>query len=110
VNSLFFSYRRVDGSGTVKHIYERLKSRLPQWTFFYDHHVLAPGENLPERLRQEITSAEVVLCVIGRRWVELLKERRTGGEIDHVREEVRLALGTGNKVIPLVVESASMPK
>ncbi len=109
MSSLFLSYRRSDSSGAVKYLYHRLKSRLPQWTLFYDHKVLSPGENLPERLRDELTSAEVVLCVIGPRWVGTLKERRHRAEIDHVREEVRLALSAGHRVIPLLVESASMP-
>jgi serine/threonine protein kinase len=110
MSSLFLSYRRGDSSGTVKHLYERLKSRLPRWIVFYDHKILLPGEDLPERLRHEVTTAEVVLCVIGPRWVDLLRERQHWTEIDHVREEVRLALLAKHKVIPLLVEGASMPR
>lgn len=108
--SLFLSYRRADSPGTVKHLFDRLKARLPLWRLFYDHKILLPGEDLPERLRQEVTSADVVLCVIGPRWVDLLKERQHQPQIDHVREEVRLALSAGHKVIPLLVEGTSMPK
>jgi WD40 repeat protein/serine/threonine protein kinase len=110
MSSLFLSYRRADSPGTVKYLFDRLKSRLPRWTLFYDHKVLLPGEVLSERLRYEVTSAEVVLCVIGPRWLDLLKERRDRPEIDHVREEVRLALSAGHTVIPLLVENAPMPR
>ncbi len=110
MSSLFLSYRRDDCPGTVKHVFDRLKPRLPQWTLFYDHEVLLPGEVLSERLRDEVISADVVLCVIGPRWADLLKERRDRTEIDHVREEVRLALSARHTVIPLLVEKASMPK
>jgi serine/threonine protein kinase/WD40 repeat protein len=110
MSRLFLSYRRADSPGTVKDLFDHLKRRLPRWTLFYDHKNLTPGEDFPERLRQEVTSAKVVLVVIGPRWVELLKERQNRPEIDHVREEVRLALNAGNKVIPVLVENAAMPK
>jgi serine/threonine protein kinase len=108
--SLFLSYRRSDSPGTVKQLYECLQSRLPRWTLFYDHRTLAPGEDFPERLRQEVTTAKVVLVVIGPRWAELLRQRRGRPEVDHVREEVRLALQAGNVVIPVLVENAPMPR
>jgi serine/threonine protein kinase len=109
VSSLFLSYRRSDAPGTVKQLYDRLKSRLPQWRIFYDHEVLLPGQDLPERLHREVTSAAVVLCVIGPRWVTSLKERQRDPGVDHVHEEVRLALRAGHTVIPVLVENAAMP-
>ena len=109
MSSLFLSYRRGDSSGTVKHLYDRLKARLPQWTLFYDHKILLPGEDLPERLRHEVTTAEVVLFVIGPHWVESLRERLHRAEIDYLREEVRLSLSAKHKVIPLLIEGAAMP-
>lgn len=110
MSSLFISYRRVDSPGSVSRLQERLKARLPRWTLFYDHEKLKPGEDFPERLRQEVTSAAVVLIVIGPRWVESLKERLNQPGIDHVREETRLALQAGHKVIPVLAENASMPR
>jgi hypothetical protein len=110
MSSLFLSYRRADSPATVKHLFDRLKSRLPRWTLFYDHEILKPGEVLSDRLRHEVTSADVVLCVIGPRWLDVLEERRDRPEIDHVREEVRLALSAGHTVIPLLVENATMPR
>ncbi len=110
MSSLFLSYRRSDSPGTVKQLYESLRSRLPRWTLFYDHRAITPGEDFPERLRQEVTSARVVLVIIGPRWAGLLRERRNRPEVDHVREEVRLALQAGNIAIPVLVENASPPK
>ena len=110
MSQLFLSDRRADSPGTVGKISDCLKSRLPRWTIFYDHKQLLPGEDFPERLRLEVTSASVVLVAIGPRWVELLKERLHRPEIDHVREEVRLAIASPGRVIPVLVENASMPK
>src|SRR6516225_6149407 len=106
--SLFISYRRHDSPDTVKLIHERLKRRLPRWEIFYDHDSIPLGEEFPERLRAKVTSAAVVLVVIGPRWLGILQERK-GGEIDHVRAEVRLALEAGTNVVPVLVGHAAMP-
>jgi hypothetical protein len=106
--SLFISYRRTDSPDTVKLIYERLKRRLRRWEVFYDHESIPLGEPFPERLRQEVSSATVVLVIIGPKWLETLKQRQSA-PIDHVREEVRLALGVSTNVVPVVVGHAAMP-
>jgi hypothetical protein len=107
--TLFLSYRRADSPDTVKLIFERLKSGLRNWEIFYDHQSIAPGEPFPERLRKEVTTATVVLVIIGPKWLQLLHERKNDA-IDHVREEVRLAMQAGNTVIPVSVGLAAMLK
>ena len=106
--TLFLSYRRSDCPDTVKLIYERLKSGLRNWEIFYDHRSIAPGEPFPERLRKEIGNARVVLVAIGPNWLQSLRQRK-GDAIDHVREEIRLALQAGNTVIPVAVGQAVLP-
>lgn len=108
MSHLFLSYRRSDSPDTVKFLCERLKSRLPRWEIFYDHESIPAGQPFPERLRREITSATIVLTVIGPRWLDLLRERRTL-PVDHVREEIRLALESGRTVLPVPVLNASLP-
>ncbi len=90
--SLFISYRRADNPDTVKLIYERLKHRLPRWDIFYDHDSIAIGEPFPEKLRAEVTAATAVFVIIGPNWMRILRERQNGPSIDHVRQEVSLAL------------------
>jgi serine/threonine protein kinase/tetratricopeptide (TPR) repeat protein len=106
--SLFISYRRADSPDTVKLIHERLKRRLPRWEIFYDHESIPLGEQFPEQLRAKAASAAVVLVVIGPKWLEILQERK-GAAVDHVRAEVRLALGAAASVVPVLVGRARMP-
>src|SRR5437762_3382430 len=106
--SLFLSYRRSDSPDTVKLIHERVSERLSRWEIFYDHESLPLGERFPERLLAKVTSATAVLVIICPRWLERLHERK-GGPIDHVREEVRLALEAGGIVVPVLVGHAAMP-
>jgi len=67
MSKLFLSYRRADSPDTVKLLYERLKARLPRWEIFYDHNSIPAGEHFPDRLKNEITNAAVVLAIIGPR-------------------------------------------
>jgi serine/threonine protein kinase len=106
--SLFISYRRSDSPDTVKLIHERLKQRLPRWEIFYDHQSVPLGEQFPERLRENVSSATVVLVIIGPKWLAILQERK-GSAIDHVRTEVRLALEAGTNVVPILAGHAAMP-
>ena len=103
---IFISYRRTDRPDTVKLIDERLRIELPRWEIFYDHKSIPPGEAFPERLRREVMSADVVLVIIGPNWLTSLLERKLLANVDHVREEVRLALESGHTVIPVPVANA----
>jgi hypothetical protein len=98
-----------DSPDTVKLIHERLKQRLRDWEIFYDHQSIPQGEEFPELLRAKVTSATAVLVIIGPNWLEILKQRASAPGIDHVREEVRLALESGNTVIPVTVGNATLP-
>lgn len=104
--AIFISYRRSDSPDTVKLIYERLKRDLPRWEIFYDHKSIPLGEAFPERLRHEVTTADVVFVIIGPNWLDELQQRRGLPGVDHVREEVRLAIESGHTVIPILVANA----
>jgi WD40 repeat protein/serine/threonine protein kinase len=106
--SLFISYRRSDSPDTVKLIHERLKKRLPRWEVFYDHENIPLGEQFPERLRAKVTSATIVLVIIGPNWLKTLHERKNAA-IDHVRAELRLALETTTNVVPILVGHTDLP-
>jgi hypothetical protein len=108
VASLFLSYRRADSPDTVKLIHERLHNLLRRWEIFYDHQSIPPGDEFPPLLRASVTSATAVLVIIGPRWLEILRRPRND-PVDHVREEVRLALEAGSTVIPVTVGNASLP-
>jgi serine/threonine protein kinase/tetratricopeptide (TPR) repeat protein len=106
--SIFLSYRRADCPDTVKLLYERLSARLPRWRIFYDHRSIEPGEAFPERLRKEVLTADVVLAVIGPRWMHLLRER-AGDPVDHIREEIRLAVESERTLVPVAVMNGAIP-
>ncbi len=88
--TLFISYRRGDSPDTVKLIHERLTKRLPRWEIFYDHDSIPLGDSFPERLRAKVTAARAVLVIIGPKWVEILRERKSAlGTHGHSRRSRR---------------------
>jgi serine/threonine protein kinase/CHAT domain-containing protein/tetratricopeptide (TPR) repeat protein len=109
MNTLFLSYRRGDSPDTVTLIHDRLAARFRHWTIFYDHKSIPPGEPFPEVLRRNVTTADIVLVIIGPRWLETLHERTSQPGVDRVREEVRLALAAGHSVLPVTVGGTRMP-
>jgi serine/threonine protein kinase/tetratricopeptide (TPR) repeat protein len=110
VDRIFISYRRADAPDAVARLHERLTARLRNREVFYDHTSLELGDVFPDRLREQVTTAGVVLVVIGPNWAAELRNRAADtAKLDFVREEVRLALASGHTVIPVLVGGAKMP-
>ena len=110
MNKIFISYRRSDNPDGVKLVYGGLKKLLPGWEIFYDHKSLDLGTQFPDELKQAVTDADFVLVVMGREWLNELRERKKAGETDYVLEEVRTAFETDSTVIPLAVGSHGKSK
>jgi hypothetical protein len=65
---------------------------------------LLAGQRFDKKLSEALDSCDVLIAVMGRRWMDLLKARTTqSGEIDYVREEIAAALRRGIVVIPVRV-------
>ena len=77
-----------------------------------DVDALEPGVDFVERLHSAVVTADAVLVVIGRGWLNannLDGERRLDDPEDFVRLEVGLALTGDPVVIPVLVGGATMP-
>lgn len=103
---IFISYRRQDSQETAERIYEKLKPHFP--VIFYDLNTISYGSDFVGTIQTGIFSADVVLVLIGHKWVESLHERRNNPD-DFVRIEVETALEQRKRVIPILIENASMP-
>ena len=69
---------------------------------------IKPGEDFVEVLRAQVAQSDVLLAVIGPRWVELLASQ-TAGSHDFVVIEIQAALEQGKRVIPVLVGGAKFP-
>jgi len=72
-----------------------------------------PGVPWPQQLKHAIDHCRVVLVVIGRDWLKIQNpssyQRRIDERNDWVRLEIKQALTTKKRVIPLLVRDAVMP-
>jgi len=112
VGSIFISYRRADTEADTGRLYDSLMSRLPEARIFMDIDSLEPGEDFVERLKKTMSSAQVVLVVIGRAWLTASDtggHRRLENPDDLVRQEIASALERHAHVIPVLVQGAVMP-
>ncbi|OLC67280.1 MAG: hypothetical protein AUH69_04870 [Actinobacteria bacterium 13_1_40CM_4_65_12] len=102
---IFISYRRDDTAGHAGHLYSDLVAVFGIDSVFMDTETIEPGADFTERLRHEIESGDVVIALIGKRW--LGKRLRDPG--DFVRLEIQSALDRKLRVIPVLVQGARMP-
>lgn len=107
---VFISYRVEDVGAAATMPARELERELTHGTVFLDRLSLNGGEPWPARLRDEVCSADVVLVLIGSRWLTLQGAdgvRRLDEPDDWVRLEIETALGTQRTVIPVLVDGAT---
>jgi CHASE2 domain-containing sensor protein len=111
---VFISYRRDDSALAAKLLHNELARHFGADNVFMDIEDIGYGDDLVAAIDSHLAGADVVVVVIGPRWLELLQARLRGD--DWVREEVRRSLalrastGTGRpRVIAALVEGAKVP-
>ena len=114
---IFISYRRDDSMLGAAYLYEQLTARFGKAQVFMDVDDIGYGDDFIDAIDRELAAADVVLVVIGPRWVEMLQARLRGD--DWVRHEVETALRlraasaeAGRRVlrvIPVLVGGAAPP-
>ncbi len=108
---IFISYRREDAAGYARAIYDELARRFGAGRVFIDVDDIAAGQPFDEAIRRAVGASSVLLVLIGRRW---LGERegtlaRINEPGDFVRQEVAAGLARGMRVIPVLLDGATMP-
>jgi ABC-type phosphate transport system substrate-binding protein len=106
--SIFISYRREDSAYITGRIYESIAARFGKDHVFIDVTSLRGGDDYRAQLEEVVRSSTIVLVVIGAQWLDLTRQRRQDA-LDFARIEVEVALSRHAVVIPLLVQSATMP-
>lgn len=100
---IFISYRRDDVAGDARGIRDGLAARFGRGNVFMDVDDLLVGQRFDEELARALDACDVLIAVIGPRWMELLRAKTASGERDYVREEIAEALRRRIVVIPVRV-------
>jgi hypothetical protein len=109
---ILISYRREDSSGHAGRLYDRFLERFGRDEVFMDVDTIGPGEDFIDAIERAVTTSEFVIVLIGRQWLTASAadgSRRLDDPKDVVRIEIATALQRGIRVIPVLVQGASMP-
>lgn len=108
---VFISYRRDDAAGFSHAVHDRLADHLGADQVFMDVHDIDAGADFAQRLQAAAQRCDVLIVLIGKRWTGPRPDRvpRIHDADDWVRIEVAAALRRGIKVVPVLLDGATMP-
>lgn len=104
---VFISYRRNEAAAYAGRLYDRLAARFGKERVFIDTENIGWGDDFVEAITEAAESCAVMIALISPRW-----SRGAGMQAeldDYVRLEVSKALGRKIRVIPILIQGASMP-
>ncbi len=100
---IYISYRRDDDPSAAARLCDGLAQRFGKASLFMDVDNLLAGQRFDEELARALSECDVLIAVMGARWVELLEAKGGEGERDYVREEIAEALRRRIIVVPVRV-------
>lgn len=108
---IFVSYRREDSSGHAGRLSDKLVEHFGKDRIFMDIDTIEPGEDFVTVIENAVSSCEILIAIIGRNWLSRPGEtaRRLDNPNDFVRLEIATALSRNIRVIPVLVQRATMP-
>lgn len=109
---MFISYRHSDAPSAAGRLHDGLSQRLGADNVVRDVEALEPGRDFLAAIKADVARCQVLLVVIGRRWLDdvpATRLSRLDDPDDVVRLEVETALEHRLRVIPVLVEEASVP-
>ena len=107
---IFINYRREDDQAAAGRLYDRLLQHFDREQLFMGIEAIEPGVDFVKSLDEQVAE---FIAVIGPRW---LNARNNDGNpkldnpTDYVRVEIESALKRDIRVIPVLVDGASMPR
>ena len=111
---IFLSYRREDSGGyACEAIYDGLIQRFGTSLVFRDIDTIDPGVDFVEEIEQAVASCDVLIAVIGPKWLTATDNqgrRRLDDTKDWVRLELETALNRNIRVVPMLLNGVSMPE
>jgi hypothetical protein len=110
---VFISYRREEAGYTAGWLFDKLVEHLGKGQVFKDVDSIQLGDDFAEVIRDAVASCEVLLALVGMRWLTITGEdgqRRLDDPHDFVRLEIETALARNIRVIPVLVDGAQMPR
>jgi hypothetical protein len=108
-SGIFISYRRKD----TLHVAGRLAGDLVEYfgeeAVFRDVDSIDAGLDFTTQLEKALSNCNIMLVLIGPEWVAEMKKHFDNPQ-DWVRQEIATAMKRGVRVVPVLVEHATLPE
>jgi hypothetical protein len=108
VGQVFISYRRNDQPGSAGRLFDRLSGKV-EGRVFMDVHGIPGGHDYTKVIDDRVEVCDVVLAVVGDRWLTetdpATGKRRIDLADDFVRRELVAGLRMPNRVIPVLLDN-----
>jgi hypothetical protein len=111
MGGFFICYRRGDAPAETGRLHDALVHQFGSRLVFRDINSLEPGAEWREEIGRRIADSDALIVVIGRKWLSAEKDghSRLFDPNDPVRREIRTGMTNGVKIVPALVDGASMP-
>jgi len=112
MGGIFISYRRDDAAGWAGRLATDLAAGFRGANIFMDIDAIPPGVNFDEYIAQAVGSCDILIALIGPRWLTVTDKagkRRLDDADDFTRMEIVTALKRNVRVIPALVGGAQVP-
>jgi len=109
---IFISYRRQETAYAAGWLFDRLAERFGPDQIFKDVDSIELGEDFVQEINRAVGSTDVLLALIGDRWLTITDDegvRRLDHPDDFVRIEIEAALSREVRIIPILIDGATMP-
>ena len=116
ISGIFISYRHDDTAKETERLVKRLKRTQPE--IFHDTSNIQIADNFPEKIEKALSQVNIVLVVIGKKWLDTKDstgDRRIDDPDDFVRREIAYAIRRKETdsfidIIPVLMPGAKMPQ
>src|SRR5262249_51832577 len=111
--AVFINYRGEDSHSYGVLLYRELIGHFGEDVVFLDAESIPSGVDFAEEVLGGVGSAQVLLLVIGPRWLaatDPMGRRRIDDPADWIRRELAEAFAAGVRVIPVLTDQAELPR
>jgi hypothetical protein len=112
MTTILTSYRRIDTDASAGRLYDRLRADFGKDNLFMDIESIGAGTDFTEAIEEGVKQSDVVLAVIGDKWLSGGASDTTNRLHDHndyVRWELSTAVSNCKLTIPVLIDGAEMP-
>jgi hypothetical protein len=109
MGGIFINYRRSAPDGLVTRIFQQLTEYFGAEQVFLDRASIRLGQTYWDEIHARLLDTDVLLVLVHREWLTEQDEHGTPlleRDRDWVREEIEVALKTGKKIVPVVLDAA----